>query len=892
MGAHYLHRLFAPESVAVVGATTREDAVGHIIFDNMIKAGFKGELYGINPKYDELMGKPCFPSIEAIGRPVDVVVIVTPSKSVPGLIRECGENGIPGAVVISAGFREVGAPGIRLEEEMMDAARRYGIRIIGPNCLGTMRPSVGLNATFSQNAALPGNLALIAQSGALCTSVLDWALSEKVGFSSMVSMGGSADVDFGEVLDYLAVDPETKSILLYIEGIRNARRFMSGLRVAARMKPVIVVKAGRYAEGSRAAVSHTGSLVGSDDVFDAALKRAGVVRVLTIGELFEAAHILSAESGVKGNRLAVVTNAGGPGVMAADAAVEAGVNIPDLDDKTMKKLDKVLPAAWSHGNPVDILGDAPPERYRDAVLAIQKSDEIDAVLTMLTPQAMTRPTEAAKQVVDAAKKANKPTITCWMGEGQVHEARQIFSDNRVPYFSTPEASVRAFSYLANYHRNQKLLMQAPRPLSKWSKADVDGARLVIEGALADGRRILSTAESKALLAAFHIPTMPSIEVGSANEALVAAQSLGFPVAMKINSPDITHKSDVGGVKLSINNGRAVRTMFNEMVGSVQESHPDANIKGVTIEKMLRKPNGRELMVGVLRDEVFGPTISFGAGGTAVEILKDRAVGLPPLNEFIARNMIKRTKVAKLLETFRNMPAVDVASIENILLRVSAMVCELPHIQELDINPLIADETGAVAVDARVVVEHYVPTSNRYDHMAIHPYPSHLVSEFQLSDGRNIVIRPIRPEDAELVIEFDKTLSPQTKYFRFMQATHELTPELLTRFTQIDYFREMAFIATTELNGNEAEIAVGRYVTNPDGKSCEFALVVGDEWRRLGIGSRIMMALMEVAKSRGLQVMEGEILSENKQMISLARKLGFIVRPQDDDASCQLAARIL
>ncbi|MEJ2721795.1 MAG: acetate--CoA ligase family protein, partial [bacterium] len=668
----------------------------------------------------------------------------------------------PFAVVISAGFREVGPKGVRLEEEMMDAARRYGIRIIGPNCLGTMRPSVGLNATFSHNAALPGNIALVSQSGALCTSVLDWALSEHVGFSSMVSMGGSADVDFGEVLDYLAADPETKSILLYIEGIRDARGFMCGLRVAARMKPVVVVKAGRHVEGSRAAVSHTGALVGSDDVFDAALRRAGVVRVLTIGELFDAAHILSAESRVKGNRLAVVTNAGGPGVMAADVAVEAGVKIADLDEKTINALDKVLPAAWSHGNPVDILGDAPPERYRDAILACQKSGEVDAVLAMLTPQAMTRPTDAAKQVVEAAKKASKPTITCWMGEDQVREARKIFSDNRIPYFSTPEASVRAFSYLANYHRNQKLLIQVPSPLSKWSKADVDGARLVIEGALAEGRRVLSTAESKALLAAFHIPTMPSVEVRSANEALIAAQTLGFPVAMKINSPDITHKSDVGGVKLSISNGRAVRTVYSDMVAAIHESNPNADIKGVTIEKMLRKPNGRELMVGVLRDEVFGPTISFGAGGTAVEVLKDRAVALPPLNEFIARNLINKTRVAKLLGAFRNLPPVDIKEIENILLRVSALVCELPHIQEFDINPLIADESGAVVVDARVVVDQYTPTSGRYDHMAIHPYPSNLVSEFQLPDGRNITIRPIRPEDAELVIEFDRKLSPQTK----------------------------------------------------------------------------------------------------------------------------------
>ena len=892
MGAHYLHKLFAPKSVAIIGATTRTDSVGYRVFMNMIEAGYKGELYPVNPKYEEIGGKPCFASVEAIGKPVDVAVIVIPAKAVPGVIRECGENGIRGAVVISAGFRETGPQGVRLEEDMMDAARRYGLRIIGPNCLGTMRPSVGLNATFSHNAALPGDLALVSQSGALCTSILDWALSNHVGFSVMISMGGSADVDFGEVLDYLAVDPETKSILLYIEGIRNARRFMSGLRVAARMKPVVVVKAGRHAEGSRAAVSHTGSMVGADDVFDAALQRAGVVRVLTIAELFDAAHILSAGVRVKGNRLAVVTNAGGPGVMAADCAVEAGVSIPDLDEKTIKKLDKILSPAWSRGNPVDILGDAAPERYKDAILACQEGDQCDGVLAMFTPQAMSRPTEAAKNVVAAAKKGGKPTIACWMGEEQVRAARKLFSDHRVPYFLTPEASVKAFAYLANYHRNQQLLRQVPSPLWDRSEPDVDGARLVIEGVLAEGRRVLSTAESKALLSAFRIPTMPSVEVRSANEALVAAQSLGYPVAMKINSPSITHKSDVGGVRLNIDNAHAVRTAYNEMMASVAGARPDAEIRGVTVEKMLRKKNGRELMVGVLRDEVFGPTVSFGAGGTAVEVLKDRAVALPPLNEFIARDLIQQTRVAKLLGAFRSMPPVDVQAIENVLLRMSAMACELPYIQELDVNPFIADEEGAVAVDARVVVDYYTLTSDPYGHMAVYPYPSHLSSRYQLSDGRDMVIRPIRPEDAEIESTFVRNLSPESKYFRFMQSLQELTEEMLVRFTQIDYDREMAFIATTEFNGNEAEIAVGRYVTNPDGNSCEFAIVVGDEWRRMGIGTRIMMALMQVAKSRGLKTMEGEILTENTKMISLARKLGFTIRAIPDDPSCQLAVKIL
>jgi acetyltransferase len=892
MGEHYLHRIFAPESIVVVGATTREGSVGYRVFKNLVDAGYKGDLCGVNPKYPELLGRACYPSVESIGKPVDLAVIVTPAKAVPDLIRDCGENGISAAVVLSAGFREVGASGKRLERRMMDHAARFGVRIVGPNCLGVMRPSIGLNATFSQAGALEGNLALVSQSGALLTSILDWAVGNHVGFSSMVSMGAAADVDFGEVLDYLAVDPETRSILLYIEGITNARAFMSGLRVAARMKPVIVVKAGRYSEGSKAAVSHTGSMVGADDVFDAALRRAGAVRVLTINQLFSAAKILSSGARVSGDNLAVVTNAGGPGVLAADCAVEQGVHLAGLGEDTIKKLDEILPEHWSRGNPADILGDAPPERYRDAVALCHKDENVDAVLAMFTPQAMSEPTSAAQHVIEAAAESKKPTLGCWLGELQVAEARRLFADNRIPSFDTPEASIEAFSYLASYHRNQRLLMQVPGPLARRTEPDVDGARLIIEGAISEGRLVLSNTESKALLAAFNIPTLPTVEAGTANEALVAAQSMGFPVVMKINSHDITHKSDVGGVRLGIDNGAAVRSAFKEMMEAVTQAKPDAKLRGVTVEKMAKKNHGRELMVGVLRDPVFGPTISFGAGGTAVEIMKDRAVALPPLNRLIIGDLIGRTRVARLLDAFRNMPAVNAQAVEDVLLSISAMVCELPHIEELDINPLIADENGAIAVDARVVVRRQAPTTDRYGHMAIHPYPAHLSSRYQLEDGTSMVIRPIRPEDAEIEDEFVRNLSPESKYFRFMRALHELTPEMLVRFTQIDYHREMAFIATTEVDGTEKEVAVGRYLTNPDGESCEFALVVGDEWRHRGIGSRIMMALMEVAKARGLRTMEGEILSENANMLSLARRLGFAIRPCEDDPGVQEASRVL
>jgi acetyltransferase len=755
-----------------------------------------------------------------------------------------------------------------------------------------MRPAIGLNATFSHTSAASGDVAFVSQSGALLTSILDWALRQRIGFSAMVSMGDCSDIDFGEMLDFLAVDPETRSILLYIEGIRNARQFLSGLRVAARMKPVVVVKAGRYAAGSKAAVSHTGALVGADDVFDAALRRAGVVRVLTIGELFSAARILSSDVSVRGGRLAVVTNAGGPGVLAADRATDKGVDMAPLDDATIEALSAILPGHWSHGNPVDILGDAPPERYRDAIELCHKDRNVDGVLAMYVPQAMSDALESAKCVVDAASRSRKPTMACWLGGDQVEPSRSLFLESRIPSFNTPEASVEAFSYLASYHRNQKLLIQVPGPIPGQVPPDVEGARLIIEGAISEGRSILSTTESKAVLSAFHVPTVRSVEADTPNEALVAAESLGFPVAMKINSHDITHKSDVGGVRLNIDTAMAVRSAFKELTDEVRRARPDAQIRGVTIEQMHKRPNGRELLVGVVRDPVFGPSISFGAGGTSVEVMQDRAIALPPLNQTIIRDLIDRTRVSRLLSSFRRMPAVNIESLEQVLMGISAMACELPQVEELDINPLIADETGCVAVDARIVVRRSAPTSDPYSHMAIHPYPAHLYQRWQLPDGTNMVIRPIRPEDAEIEDAFVRNLSPRSKYFRFMQALQELTPEMLVRFTQIDYYREMALIATTEIDGRESEVAVGRYVTNPDWTTCEFAIVVGDDWRRRGIGSRIMMGLMDVARSRGLTQMEGEILSENADMLSLVRRLGFTVRPCDDDPTVQTAVRAL
>ena len=892
MAEHFLHRLFNPRSVAVFGASERAGSVGALVFQNLREGSFKGEVFPINPKRDEVQGVKAYPSLEALGRPVDLAVITTPAHTVPAIIEACGELGVHYAVVLSAGFREAGKEGERLEKAVVENAHRYGIRFIGPNCLGIMRPGIGLNTTFFKGDAIPGRLALVSQSGALCTAVLDWAQDNRVGFSTVVSTGISADIDFGEVLDYLIADPKTDSALLYIEGIHNARSFMSGLRAAARAKPVIALKVGRHAAGSDAAHSHTGALVGSDDVFDAALRRAGVVRGMRIAHLFAAAQSLASRYRAQGRRLAILTNGGGPGAMASDRAADLGIPLAELTDATRKRLDEVLPKTWSHGNPVDVIGDADAERYRGAVRACLEDKGVDGVLVVLTPQAMTEPDKVAAAVVEEAKQSEKPLFTCWMGERQVAAGRDAFVDAGVPTFNTPEVAVEAFSYLVSYYDNQELLLQTPGPLSHHQAPDVEGARLIIEGALSEGRKVLSEAESKAILGAFHISTARAVVVRSPNEALVQAEALGFPVALKINSPDVTHKSDAGGVRLNITNAHGVRSAFNEIMDAVKRNRPNARIDGVTVEPMLQRANGRELMTGIFNDPLFGPVVAFAAGGTAVEIMGDRSVALPPLNHFLAEDMIRRTRVAKMLGAFRHMPPADTEALREVLLRVSEMACELPWVRELDINPLIVDETGAVAVDARVVVDYYTRTQDHYSHMAIYPYPSHLVHHWQLPDGTDLVIRPIRPEDAEIEQAFVRRLSSRTKYFRFMQTLEELSPSMLARFTQIDYDREMALIAVVGRGSAETEIGVARYIINPDGRSCEFAVVVDDTWQRKGIAHKLMEQLMEAARDKGLETMEGEVLTENTEMLNLSKTLGFAVRTKDDDPSLKHVERRL
>jgi acetyltransferase len=873
MGPHYLNRFFTPKSVAIVGASERPESVGYRLLLNMQEAEFKGGLYPVNNKREQILGLKAYPDLNSVPEDLDLVVISTPAPTVPAVMRQCGEKGVNSVIIITAGFGELGEEGHRLQQEVLDIAHRYNIRLIGPNCLGVARPSGFLNATFGDGVIQDGNLALLSQSGAVCTAILDWAKSQDIGFSTVVSMGGAADIDFGEVLDYLATDTKTTGILMYVEGIRDARRFLSGLKAAARLKPVVLIKSGRHEAGIKAAMSHTGAMVGGDSVFDAAIERAGVVRVYSISELFSAARVLANNYEVTQDRLAIITNAGGPGVMSTDRAEDVGIKMAELSDDSLNALNAVLPTHWSHANPVDILGDATSERYKQSLDVCLKDDNIDGVLVILTPQAMTNPTEVAEFIIEGAKTSKKPVLAAWTGGAKVEEGRALFANSNVAHFNTPEVAVDAFGFLANYAQNQILLKQIPSPSDERVAPDAKGARLIIERVLAEGRDVLTAQEAKAILAAFNIPVNQTVKVTSAKDAMIAAETLRFPVVLKINMPEFSHKSDIGGVRLNINSVEDISRHFTEMEHAIKSKYPEIKEVGMTVEGMFKSDSGRELMIGVVRDPVFGPAISFGLGGTMVEVLKDNAVALPPLNAYMVERMIGKTKAAKYLKAFRNMPEANKQALVDVLLNISEMVSELPEILELDINPLIVDAHGAIAVDARIKA-HSSHQLSRYAHMAIHPYPHELTQRYLTASGATVTIRPIRPEDAKMEKDFVARLSEKTKYFRYHQALQELTPEMLVRFTQIDYDKEMAFVAITDDPNLPDELGVGRYSVNPDGHSVEFAIVVADDCQRLGIGSKIMRTLMETAKNKGMLFFEAEVLKDNTPTLEMVKKLGF------------------
>ena len=879
LSTHYLRHFFNPRGVAIFGASEGTGSPGEHLLRNLREGGYRGGIYPINPRRKQVQGLPCYGRLSVAPEgPIDLAVLAVPDRALEASLRACAARGVR-AVILPRRLQT--QPRHALEKSLLKIAREANIRLLGPDSIGLLRPGSQLNLSCSRNSALPGKLALVAQSNALCTTILDWAQARGIGFSTVVALGDTLDVATGDLLDFLATDPATTSVLLYLEGIHDSRRFMSGLRAASRLKPVIVVKAGRHAEGSRAVISHTGALVGADDVFAAALSRAGAVRADSIDQLFAAAQILSSGYRLGNNRLAVITNGGGPGIIATDRAVDLGVAMPPLSPQTQGALPR-LPAQSTYANPLDLGADADAEAYRSSAAACLQDPNIDGVLALVAPQANTEPAPIAQALLELGAGARKPILACWLGDARTSEARQLLAGTRIPGFRTPEAAVEAFAYLADYQRSQQLLMQVPGPRIGEHDGNPGAARRIAESALAEGRSLLTSMESKALLAAYDIPVVPTVEAHSLEQALEQAEALGYPLAMKISSPDISHKTSIGGVRLNITSAAAVRSAFEELLANARLARPHAKLHGVTLEPMHGKPHGRELMIGVLRDPVFGPVISFGAGGVMVELIRDRSVALPPLNPFIAHDLIGRTRVSRALASYHNMPPAHIEHLVQVLLRVSDMVCSLPHVREMDINPVVVDENGVVAVDARFRVDFPPSGDDPYDHMAIHPYPVRLRYELPLADGDRCLVRAIRPEDATEVQEFVNRLSPEARYFRYMEALQQLTPTMLVRFTQIDYFREMALVAVRRDGDHEQLLAVARYVTNPDGESCEFALVVTDAWQGKGIGTGLMQRLIEFAASRGLVRMEGEVLAKNAKMLGLMRRLGFSIRPDPED----------
>ena len=890
---HPLQPLFNPRSVALVGASDRPGSLGRVVRESLDAAGFAGPRHWVNPGHASIAGEPCYPSLEDVGEPVDLAVVTAPAPATPGIVEGAARAGVPAVLVLSAGFSETGDEGRKLEERLLAAAREGGVRLLGPNCLGLLRPSIGLNASFARTSCKPGNIALVSQSGAICSALVDWAATANVGFSSVVSLGAATDVDFGDVLDYLLFDPQTQSVLLYVEGVHHGRSFISALRAVARAKPVVVLKVGRHAAGSRAARSHTGALVGNDAVFDAVLARCGVVRVPSYGDLFAAARVLSGRHRPRGDRLAVVTNGGGPGVLAADALAGLGLSLPELAPTTLDALDQILPAHWSRGNPIDVIGDADGARFAGAASRVAADPNVDAVLTLYCPTAVSRADDVADALLPVAEASGKPLLTAWLGDGGVSAARRRIEQAGLPSYRSAEIAVEAFATLAIHARNQKLLLEAPPPRAQEGEHRLDVARRIRDAALASGRTLLNEVEAKALLAAFDIPVSRSIVAKSRAEAVTAASAIGYPVVMKVLSPDVSHKSDVEGVRLSVRDARQVSDQYDDIASSLKRLAPSASFSGVLVQSMVERRHGRELMVGVVRDPVFGPVISFGSGGIAVELLRDNAIGLPPLNVKLAGELIGRTRAAKLLGAYRNVPAANREALTEVLLRVSDLACAAPWVAEMDINPLLVDPSGAVALDARVVIDPVAREADeRFSHLAIHPYPQSLEVAAQLRDGSRVTIRPIRPEDSAMETAFISHLSDESRYLRFLSMVRHVTPEMVARFTQIDYDREMALIGVRREADSESIIGVARYVRDPNPASAEFAIVVADSVQRQGLARQLMEQLMFQAKRAGIARLRGLVLSSNRPMLDFMRRLGFASGPAAEDHGLVAVVKML
>lgn len=879
MSVRNLEKLFRPRSVALIGASDRPGSIGAVVMRNLLASAFAGPVYPVNPAHASVMGRRAWASVADLAEAPDLALIATPPDTIPGIVSELGERGTKAAIVLTAGLSaRRDASGRTLDQAMLDAARPHLLRILGPNCLGLLVPPIALNASFAHVDARPGSLAFVSQSGALTTALLDWAQSTGIGFSHFISLGEAADVDFGDILDYLSSDPATSAILLYIESIREARKFMSAARAASRSMPVIAVKAGRVAEGAKAATSHTGALAGADDVYDAALARAGVLRVDTTLDLFDAAETLAHAERYAGERVVIVTNGGGPGVMATDALIAGGGRLASLSADTLARLDARLPATWSRGNPVDIIGDAPVERYVAALEVLLADPSADAVLFIHAPTAVVPARSIAAACAPLVAASNRLLLACWLGGSGLDAARAEFTAAGIPDYVTPEAAVRAFLDVAKFFRIQRLSAETPPSIPEQFEPDVAAVRSIVDAALARGSALLSEPEAKRVLAAYRIPVVETRIVESIGELRDAVTAIGLPVALKILSPDISHKSDVGGVALDLETIDDVETAGRAMLSRVGRLRPDATIAGFTLQPMVRRGGAHELIVGATTDPAFGPVILFGHGGTAVEVIGDRAVALPPLNMKLARELVGRTRVSKLLAGYRDRPAADRDAIDLTLVKVAQLVADIPEIVELDINPLLADAAGVVALDARIRIA--ASSARGAARLAILPYPSDLEERIDIA-GQPVLLRPTRPEDQTEHVAFLARTDPQAIRTRFIHPVRAFEHPNLANLTQIDYSRQMAFIATpTRANARDAILGIARSVTDPDNESAEFAILVRSDLKGQGLGYALLDKMIRYCRARGTRELWGDVIADNAAMLDLATALGFRIGSPD------------
>ena len=879
-----MNRMFSPKSLAVIGATETPGSVGRTIMENICAQPFGGVLYPVNPKRETVLGVKAYPDVRSIPGVVDLAVIVTPAEAVPGIIQECAEIGVRGAIIISAGFKETGVAGAELERQVLENARHGNMRIIGPNCLGLMFPHTGLNATFAAGMARAGSVAFISQSGALCSAILDWSFAQNVGFSAFISIGSMLDVDWGDLIDYLGDDPYTKSIVVYMESIGDARSFLSAAREVALSKPVIVIKVGRTAEAAQAAASHTGSLTGSDEVLDAAFQRVGVLRVNSIEELFDMAEVLGKQPRPAGPRLAIVSNAGGPGALATDMLVSSHGQIAELAPESFEALNQLLPAHWSRNNPVDLLGDADAERYAKAVEIVSKDPNNDGILVILTPQAMTECADTARGLQPFAKLHGKPLLASWMGGMEVAEGRKILHGLNIPTFDYPDTAARAFSYMWRYSENLRSLYETPGLAAEGeqNRVKVQG---IIAAAREKGRTLLTEVESKAILDGYGIPTVETRVAYDVKQSVSMASEIGYPVVLKLYSESVTHKSDVGGVRLNLRGAAEVEQAFLAIKESVGKKVGAEHFLGVTVQPMILR-DGYELILGSSLDPQFGPVLLFGAGGELVEILKDHALGLPPLNATLAQRMMEQTRIFEALKGVRGRAPVDLAGLEQLLVRFSHLVVEQPWIAEIDINPLLASGDHLISLDARVVVHGQEVSEGQLPHPAIRPYPTQYVTPWKMKDGGEVILRPIRPEDEPMMVEFHKTLSERSVHFRYfgqLKLSQRIAHERLIRICFNDYDREIALVVDHQRGDGSHEIlGVGRLSKLHGIEEAEFAIVISDDWQGRGLGTQLLKLLVEIGRREKLKRIIAHILSDNIEMMQVSREIGFrLVREEDE-----------